>query len=407
VRRAVVLLAAVALVAPVAATGDQAWSWKTPSKVLGIERSKRTDFLVRLDGRSLERSSSRLSLGGFTYAWSFSPDGRWLAVGVDRVHGFRIVDVRRLRNVAHVQTWSAAISTLAWLTPRRIIGVEPAGLFIVDSLTRKHLRPPEVAGSIQTVERVGNRLVLILAPDREIGFARLAVIDALGGLKTVQLDRIRAGVRPEIEGRHGEIRWPGLTFDPAGRAFVVGTRDEPVAEIDLGTMEVTYHEPTRSRSFLSRFRNWLEPQAEAKLPLTGSFRTALWLGDGHIAVWGWDSALAGGNRVDERPAGLSILETSDWTTRMVDPDAWHAAFSGGRLLATHGATGGLTAYTTAGEQLYQAFTGQNVGVVATFGSRAYIAPNRGLIRVIDVRSGRIIDARRDLPRVLHPDFTWW
>jgi hypothetical protein len=172
-------------------------------------------------------------------------------------------------------------------------------------------------------------------------------------------------------------------------------------------MEVTYHEPTQSLSFLSRFRNWLEPQAEAKLPLTGSFRTALWLGDGHIAVWGWDSALAGGNRVDERPAGLSILETSDWTTRMVDPDAWHAAYSGDRLLATHGATGGLTAYTAAGEQLYQAFTGQNVGVAATFGSRAYLAPNRGLIRVIDVRSGRIIGARRDLPRVLHPDFTWW
>jgi hypothetical protein len=317
VRRAVVVLAALALVAPVAATGDRAWSWKTPSKVLGMERSKRTDFLVRLDGRSLEPSSRRLSLGGFTYAWSFSPDGRRLAVGVDRVHGFRIVDVRRLRNVAHVQTWSAAISTLAWLTPRRIIGVEPAGLFIVDPLTRKHLRPPEVEGSIQTVERVGNRLVLVLAPDREIGFARLAVIDALGRLKTVQLDRIRAGVRPEIETRHGEIRWPGLTFDPSGRAFVVGTGDEPVAEIDLRTTEVTYHEPSRSRSFLSRFRNWLEPQAEAKLALTGSFRTALWLGDGHIAVWGWDSALAGGNRVDERPAGLSILETSGWTTRMV------------------------------------------------------------------------------------------
>jgi hypothetical protein len=249
--------------------------------------------------------------------------------------------------------------------------------------------------------------VLVLAPDREIGFARLAVIDALGGLKTVQLDRIRAGVRPEIETRHGEIRWPGLTFDPSGRAFVVGAGDEPVAEIDLRTMEVTYHEPSQSSSFLSRFRNWLEPQAEAKLPLTGSFRNALWLGDGHIAVWGCDSALAGGNRVDARTAGLSILETSDWTTRTVDPDAWHAAFSGDRLLATHGATGGLTAYTTAGEQLYQAFTGQNVGVAATFGSRAFIAPNRGLVRVIDVRSGRIIGARRDVPRVLHPDFTWW
>jgi hypothetical protein len=362
---------------------------------------------VRVDGRSLEQSSRRLNLGGLAGAWSFSPDGRRLAVGVDRVHGFRIVDVRRLRNVAHVLTWSAAISTVAWLAPRRIIGVEPAGLFIVDPLTRKHLRPPEVGGSIQTVERVGSRLVFILVPDGEIGFARLAVIDAQGTLRTVQLDGIRAGVRPEIETRHGEIRWPGLAVDPAGRAFVVGTGEEPVADVDLATLAVNYHRPHESRSLLSRFRNWLEPQAEAKLPLTGSRRIAQWLGDGHIAVWGWDSSLAGGNRVDERPAGLSILNLGDWTTRMVDPQAWHAAFAGNKLLATHGVSGGLTAYTTAGEQLYQAFAGQNVGVAATFGSRAFIAPNRGLVRVIDVRSGRILSVRRDVPRLLHPDFTWW
>jgi hypothetical protein len=150
-------------------------------------------------------------------------------------------------NVAHVLTWSAAISTVAWLAPRRIIGVEPAGLFIVDPLTRKHLRPPEVGGSIQTVERVGSRLVFILVPDGEIGFARLAVIDAQGTLMTVQLDGIRAGVRPEIETRHGEIRWPGLAVDPAGRAFVVGTGEEPVADVDLATLAVNYHRPHESR----------------------------------------------------------------------------------------------------------------------------------------------------------------
>ncbi|HET8872484.1 MAG TPA: hypothetical protein VFM83_02250 [Gaiellaceae bacterium] len=98
-----------------------------------------------------------------------------------------------------MQTWSAAISTLAWLTPRRIIGVEPAGLFIVDPLTRKHLRPPEVEGSIQTVERIENRLVLVLAPDREIGFARLAVIDALGDSKRCSWTAFGPAWGPEIE----------------------------------------------------------------------------------------------------------------------------------------------------------------------------------------------------------------
>ena len=403
-RRAVVLLAVVALVAPMAATGDRAWSWKPPTKVLGIERSKRIDYLVRLDARSLEQSSRRLGLGGLTGAWSFSPDGRRLAIGVDRVHGFRIVDVRRLRNVARVQTWSAAISTLAWLAPRRIIGVEPAGLFIVDPLTRKHLRPPEVTGSIQTVERVGNRLVFVLAPDREIGSASLAVIDAQGALRTVQLDGIRAGVRPEIETRPAEIRRPGLACDPSGRAFVVGT--ESTAEVDLETLAVRYHEPRQSRSFLSRFRNWLEPQAKAKLPLTGSSRTALWLGDGRIAVWGHDSTLATPNRVDTQPAGLSVVDTNDWTTLMVDAQAWQGAFTGGTLLAAQKANG-LTAYTTSGTKIYEAFAGQDVGIAATFGSRAFIARNRGPIRVIDVRSGRVIGGRRDVPRLLHPDFTGW
>jgi hypothetical protein len=220
----------------------------------------------------------------------------------------------------------------------------------------------------------------------------------------VQLDRIQTGFRPEQEMIPPEARWPGLAFDPAGRVFLVGTGDEPVAEVALETLDVTYHRPERKRSFLTRFRAWLEPAAAAKLPITGSSRAALWLGQGRVAVWGDDSAPAGPERVERTPAGLSIVDTNDWTIRTVDPGAWYAAFGGGTLLATDFGSE-LTGYATDGKRRYQLSFKGNVAEVATFGSRAFVALGRAPDRVvIDAGTGRVLGTRRTIPRLLHRSF---
>jgi hypothetical protein len=106
VRHAVLVLAVVALAAPLSATGEQTAPAKTAGTVLAIQSSREQDYLVRVDANSLRPVSKRLPLRGHAYAWSFSPDGRRLALGVDQAHGVRIVDLRGMKRVATIQTWS-------------------------------------------------------------------------------------------------------------------------------------------------------------------------------------------------------------------------------------------------------------------------------------------------------------
>jgi hypothetical protein len=404
VRHAFVLLVAIALAAPVTATGERAARVKTTGRVLAIESSRPQDFLVRVDANSLRRVSKRLPLGEHATAWSFSPDGRRLAIGFVQTHIVKIIDVRRMKPIARIPTWSGGVRALAWVSPRRLLGWEDAGLFVLDPLARKRYTPRESPGSVLVAQRAGNRLVLLVAPPTEIGPAGLAVVGPDGLVRSVRLDRIRAG---EIEAPRGESYRPALLLDPAGRAYVVGAAaGDPVAEVDLERLTVTYHEPKRERSVFARFGSWLEPSAEAKVPLAGSWRFGAFLGDGKLAVWGYDTVPTGPAQVETTPAGLSVIDTSDWTVRLIDADAWHAAFAAGTLLATYRG-GGLTGFTPAGERKYQLFDGDALGVVATFGERAFVAFDRKPVHIVEAGTGDVLGTRRSVPRLLHQRFSAW
>jgi hypothetical protein len=405
VRPALLVFAVVAVAAPVAATGEHVAPAKTGGTVLAVETAKGRDFLVRVDRESLRPVSRRVALGGHGYAWSLSPDGRRLAVGVDRANGVRIFDVRKLKRLGQIPTWSGGIRTIAWLAPRRLLGWEPAGLFMLDPVARKRLDSPRASGEVVSVERAGNRLVLLTAPIQEIGPAQLALVGADGVVHTLALDRIRAGLRPEDNGM-GESYRPAVVSDESDRVFVLGAGGDPVAQVDLGRLAVTYHEPHHARSLLTRFRNWLEPSAAAKLPLTGSFRDGLWLGDGKIAVWGYESTPVGTDRLDTKQIGLSVLDTNDWTTRTIDSDAWAASFAGGTLLAWYRKSG-LNGYAVDGTRRYHLFEGDALGVVATYGSRAFVAFDRKPVHVLDAATGRVLGTRRSVPRLLDPSFSGW
>jgi hypothetical protein len=403
VRHAFLVLVVIALAVPVTATGEQAAPVKTTGAVLAIESSRAQDFLVRVDAASLRPVSKRLSLGGHAAAWSFSPDGRRLAIGFIQTHIVLIIDVRRMKPIARIPTWSGGIRALAWMSPRRLVGWEDAGLFVLDPVARRRHAPRETPGNVLIAQRVGNRLVLLTAPPIEIGPARLAVVGADGVVRSVRLDRIRAG---EIETPRGESYRPALALDPAGRAYVVGTEDEPVAAVDLERLSVMYHEPTRERSVFARFRNWLEPAAEAKVPLAGSWRSGAFLGDGKLAVWGYDSVRTGPEQVETTPAGLSVIDTNDWARRVIDAHAWHAAFASGTLLATY-RDGGLSGFTPVGERKYHRFAREALGVVATFGERAFVAFDRKPVHVVEARTGDVLGTRRSVPRLLHESFSGW
>ena len=392
-RHAVVLLGLVALAVPVAAAGDRASPAKSSGTVLALEWGKRGDTLVRLDRRTLAPTSSRLKLGGrTTLGWTFSPDGRRLAVGVIPAHGLRIVDVRRMKIVGRVWTPKVDLEGLSWLAPRRIVGyAQDIGLISVDPVSGKALRPPRIAGNIQEIRRAGNRLLILSGwPRWTIGFARLSVVDPTGRLRTVLLRRIKAGI---LSGGEPENVEPGLALDRSGHAFAVGGRDEPVAEVNLKTLAVRYHElPKEATSAVGRRRR------------------AIWLGNGRIAVWGTDVFPSGPpDSHDYLPVGLSIVDLRQRTIETVDAVARGVAFTAGTVLAS-GIGTGLRGYSTAGKLRYQLFAGENVFTVATFDSRAWVGtvavgPGPTPIREIDVAAGTFREARRGVPWILHANFS--
>jgi hypothetical protein len=386
-RNAALLVALVALALPVSAAGERASSTKTADRVLAIEPGRRYDSLVRLNAQTLEPTGAKLALRDkLSHAYAFRPDGRRVAIPSVAAHGLRVFDTRSLKRAGRVWLSDVYVGEYAWMAPRRIVGFGQEGVFAVDPVAGKPLRTPAIPPEIVDVRRVGNRLVFLFGRPRWTGTARLAVVDPTGRSTEVRLTRIKASV---LERGFGPENFaPGLTIDPAGRAFVVGGRDEPIAEVNLKTRQVIYHELPK-----------------VVQEVTGRTRNAIWLGGGRIAVWG-DDVVKQPDRHELVPTGLAIADLRQRRYKVVDTDARSVSFTARTLLVSD-SRGGLKGYSTTGQRLYETFAGERVMSIATFRSRAFVISLLGEprgIRVIDARTGTVVGTRRSLPFILHPDF---
>jgi hypothetical protein len=403
-----VALFALGISSPTDRSASRRQAAKPPTTVLALRTVSRQGLeLVRLDRRTLAPASKRrLLLGKSLGAWARSPDGKRLAIGVGETLGLRIVDTDKLRRLGRVGTRNGQIRAMAWLTPNRIVGAEETGIFVVDPVARRLVSARATAGHVVGVGRIRSALVLLLAPDDGIGTATLALLGADGAYRTVELRRIRAGSTypNDSEQPPGESRHPGLAVDPSGgRAFVVGG-GEPVAEIDLGSLAVSYHEPSRPISLFGRLRNWFEPKAEAKGPLLGSSRTALWLGNGKLAVTGSDGR-PGRDGVVTHAAGLTLVDTRNWSVETVQRDATTATVAAGTLLAY--AVGypelsgiGLRGYELDGDQRFHLFGFRGVSVLERLDERVFV-DDGAFTHAVDARRGRVVRrVTRNLPQLL-------
>jgi hypothetical protein len=243
---------------------------------------------------------------------------------------------------------------------------------------------------------VRDALVLLLAPTDELGFARLAVVDSEGRVRSVVLDRIRAGWRRSEDGElTNEYQRPALALDAVGgRGFVVGG-GAPVAEVDLRSLSVTYHALARR-----------EPAARAKGPVAGSSRVALWLGGGLLAFTGEDGRAIGPGQVETTPAGLTLLDTSSWSARLLDRSANSVTYVSGTVLATSQALSvklergvGLLGFDRTGTRRFHLFGDRAVSVLERLDERVFVEEG-GAIRAVDVRRGRIVPVPRQVPQLL-------
>jgi hypothetical protein len=325
------------------------------------------------DRRAALRGLAGRRAGGIP-PWSFSPDRSLLALARNdggAARSLRIVDVGRMRVSADVPIAGGAVGLVAWPARGRMLALqeiccdEQQQLLAVDVARRRVDARRPLGGTVVRVGRTPRELVLLVAPAKEIGPARLALVDSRGAVRLLRLERMLAGER--LLGRSEfrvERRLPGLAVDPKGRrAFVVGRG--LVAAVDLVSLAVSYHELARPASLLGRLRDWLDPAAYAK-GASGPTRTAHWLGGGLLAVAGADEKsftdARGEHQTRIRPAGLSLADTRNWSVRTIDRGATDVRVAGELLLATGVSTDsasgeedviGLAAYGFDGERRFQ------------------------------------------------------
>ena len=335
--------------------------------------------------------------------YEFSPNGRFVAIGDEARSRLLLFDVRRWRSLGSVRlpkprpSGYEGTGPMRWAAPRRLLVMSGSSFssqtpVVVDPRGGRVVRRIGWRGWALTSEETRRGLVLLVAPSgrggrRGVGPARLVQVTIDGGVKSVRLEPIEAGDDRRQDGR-GRALYPGLAVDRrCERAFVVAADRDLVAEIDLRSRRVVYHD--------------LVGPAAGKGELGGiSSRTARWLGAGRIAVSGTDLPVSEQRRRGSpAPYGLNLVDTRTWTIRTVDRQAQTFDVAGRLLLATrwYAEQGlspmGVAAYDLEGEPRWRRFAGSNALVWAPGGPRVYVdVGDHGERRthIVDLSDGRTV-----------------
>jgi hypothetical protein len=351
------------------------------------------------DGRTLEPVDGRsVSFSYYYSAVDRSPDGNTLALGADDRGYVQLIDLDRMESLGTVDVGgSGYFDRLHWVAPDLLLASLsglPSRAVALDPAAQRVLSEHELQGTVLSSRPVEGGLVLLLAPADRIGPARLAVFDG-ESVRTAELREIRAGWEQEGETEEdfrSRQAIPGLAVDPAGGRALVVPAGNRVAEVDLETLEVRYHDLSEPVSLLGRLRDWLEPAAHAKT-VDGPERNAVWLPSGLVAVSGYDYA-ANGDRMDVTPAGLTLIDPGDWTVRRVNEQAGWVAVRDDALLASwwksdESGEAGAIALDPDGNERFRRTSGELVEFSYTAGGRLYAAGNEGrLYELIDLGSGK-------------------
>jgi hypothetical protein len=361
-----------------------------------VSRSAESMALARLDPLTLvTRPGPWLSLGDRYNAWSFSPDRSKLVFGDTTRGELLLVDARHMRRIALVDSFQTAlVVATSWPADDRLYAVTesftqindydtsccgPAQLETVDPAARKILETRPLGGQVDGEVHAAGELVLLLGPVNAVGPARLAVVGRDGGVRTFALDGVTAGQDPYAEGAIEHFSRPGLAVAPDGsRAYVA--LPGRLVEVDLATGAASSHPLAPGRSL---------QKVEKGIP-DGSWRTAAWARPGVLLVTGGDSHASispdGQARVDSAPAGAVLVDTRDWSMRVLDAQASYAAIGSDAIVA--GSFGrGMTIYALDGSRRAQLYGRQYVGFVV--GRRAFVQTRTGYT-IVSLHSGAVV-----------------
>jgi hypothetical protein len=404
--------------------------------MIGISYASPHGTLAWFEPMTLEMLPGRKArLGGHFGSWAFSNGRRFLALGScegpgARTPGIRFVDAHRMRVLGDLPLSPyrrGCASALTWLRPERLLAVVSTGtastseVVLVNTRTRRVLRRSPLPASPTAVGRTTEELILLFSSFGEFGPARIAVVDSEGTVRMRAVERILAGT--VVDGTSAEYRartiQPGLAVDPDGRRAIVVPASGPVADVDLVTLDVSYHELDEP-SLFGRLIRWLTPAAQAKV-MEGPVREARWLGGGMLAVSGTDNSVEAGTSGPERflqiPAGVRLIDTRSWTSRLLEPEASGFALGAGLVVAQGGRWDsddergfgpGLRAFDLDGEERWRLHAGE-YRWMDTAGSVGYVHIAGGMADVVDLAAGAVVSRveRDPFPQLLAGQSSSW
>jgi len=406
------------------------------SPILGVSYASPRGTLGWFEPMTLKMLPGRKAqLGGHFGSWAFSSDRRFLALGScegpgARTPGIRFVDAHRMRVQGDLPLSPyrrGCASALTWLRPERLLAVVSTGtastseVVVVNTRTRRVLRRSALPAPPTAVGRATEELILLFSGFGEFAPARLAVVDSEGTVRLRAVDRILAGTVVDATSAEYRARTiqPGLAVDPDGRRAFVVPASGPAAEVDLVTLDVSYHELDRP-SLFGRLLRWLTPAAQAKV-MEGPVREARWLGDGMLAVSGTDysieAATSGAERFLQAPAGVRLIDTRSWTSRLLEPQASGFAVGAGLVVAQGGRWDsdeergygpGLRAFGLDGKEHWRLHAGE-YRWMDTAGSVGYVHIGGDMADVVDLAAGAVVSrvARDPFPQLLAGQSSNW
>ena len=366
-----------------------------PNVVLALSWEDPPHRLRRLDARTLRPTGPALELDDAYAASAVSPNGRRVALGSNWRGRIEIVDLRRMRRVRTIDVGGfEAVTRLAWTSADRLLALldGPLRAVAIDPRSGTHELVRRMPGYAYASEAGPDGLAMLLAPSDRIGDARVAVFDD-EGVRSVALPGFAAGSEMARDTTDGEapvsVAVPAFAVEPGGARAVVVAPDDRIAEIDLRSQAVQVHEPDSSASLLGRVRDWLEPEAEAKL-LEGWDRRAVWLASGLVVVAGADYSMDGG----QRPAGATVIDPRDWSVRKLDPRASEVqrAGDGFALVRWDDVRTVATVYDGAGQRRYR--LGRRTSDLHWMGRYLYAGTRNGArYEVVDTETGETLRRR--------------
>ncbi len=361
--------------------------------------------LVRVDPRTLRPLSGRRVKLGTALMGYVSPNRTRFATAMSGRAGLRFVDLNNMRiagDVVLARGRDAQVRALGWVRDdrllavmqgmggpndrqvlaRSLIGVDPISQRVLwrRSLARTALRENAVAG--------GRFVFLQGDSNHRSPSVRISVAEGNGSLRS-------ADFRVGTVARRGARRWTALAVEPSGERAFLATSGSVLTEIDLDTMRAT------------RRTVRLVGGVPSRKPTAWSLRLSS-AGANALVATGFPAPRRNGRLV---PLGVTLIDTKDWTARVVDARASSFLYVEGTLLtyggfaarARRGQGGaGVNAYDLDGRRRYTLFPNQAIASVQVVGGYVHIRRSPLVFRESRPRSVFELRSGRNLGRIARP-----